>query len=209
MTDLVNAIESLKSRDLFDYISVLLPLALSIFAIIVAVDTSKRQNKIALFEKKYSNYSELLGLCTIWKMFIDQYIRLRSENKKIPNITICSLCLTISLLGLYENEENINVTDYVKDHKIDRDKIESLLLKLRYKHSMTLEIAALLYGGDLKRIETFAKQYMQFIDRVAKVLSEKITQDEFQEGLDTFKENLSTFYKFVFTCIKPKIKLLD
>ena len=208
MADVICATKSLNTRDWFDYISVLLPLTLSIFAIIIAIVTSQRQNKVALFEKKYSYYSEILGFCTLWRMFIYKFKHIKKENGEVPNDSLCTLCLSIALLGMEESRD-VDVTDYINDHKIDRKKIENLIFDLKYKNSMSLEITAFLYGAEQRRIEVFAKQYMSFSDRVIEALNEKITQDEFEKNITIFEERLDAFYKFVFSYMKRKIKLSD
>lgn len=208
MSELINAIKSLNSRDWFDYFSAFLPLVLSIVAIIIAIDTSKRQNKATLFEKRYSNYSELLGFCTLWKMFIDQFNRLQKTNGPISINSIYKLCLSISLL-MTDEVKDIDFFDFVKDNDLDREKIKSELFSLRYKNSLTLEFTSLLHGGRMKKIEFFSKQYVIFHDRIEKVLNKQITIEEFNTEVKTYQDHLSTFYKLIFTYIKPKVKLID
>lgn len=49
-------------RDLFDYLATCATLLLSVIAVIIAVSTAKRQNRIALFEKRDSCYSYIRTL---------------------------------------------------------------------------------------------------------------------------------------------------
>lgn len=48
-----NVIYIAAPRDWFDYLAILAPLALSAIAVIIAVSTARKQNKIALFDKRF------------------------------------------------------------------------------------------------------------------------------------------------------------
>ena len=54
MEEVVKAIEKLAEKDIIDYLLVIVPIAISIVAIIISIATAKKQNKIALFERRYS-----------------------------------------------------------------------------------------------------------------------------------------------------------
>ena len=54
MDKVVKAIEKLAEKDIIDYLLVIVPIAISIVAIIISITTSKKQNKISLFERRYS-----------------------------------------------------------------------------------------------------------------------------------------------------------
>lgn len=59
MDQIVQAINSSHSRDWVDYLAIFAPFVLSIVAVWVSVSTARRQNKIALFEKRFVFYCEL------------------------------------------------------------------------------------------------------------------------------------------------------
>lgn len=54
MEEVVKAIEKLAEKDIFDYLIVIVPIAISIVAIVISIATARKQNKIALFEKRYN-----------------------------------------------------------------------------------------------------------------------------------------------------------
>ena len=54
MEELVKAIEKLAEKDLIDYLLVIVPILVSIVAIFISIATAKKQNKIALFERRYN-----------------------------------------------------------------------------------------------------------------------------------------------------------
>jgi uncharacterized membrane protein len=53
MEDIVKAIEKLAEKDIIDYLLVIVPIAISVVAVVISIATAKKQNKIALFEKRY------------------------------------------------------------------------------------------------------------------------------------------------------------
>lgn len=76
-------------RDLFDYFATGITLLLSIIAVIIAVSTARKQNKIALFEKRFVVYrefqncigfAEILDVDTTSMEFIEMYNFVFSTN---------------------------------------------------------------------------------------------------------------------------------
>ena len=54
MEGLVEAIEKLAEKDLIDYLLVIVPIVVSVVAIYISIATARKQNKIALFERRYN-----------------------------------------------------------------------------------------------------------------------------------------------------------
>ena len=54
MDDRVKAIEKLADKDIVDYLLVIVPIVVSIVAIYISIATARKQNKIALFERRYN-----------------------------------------------------------------------------------------------------------------------------------------------------------
>jgi len=208
MTDLINAINGLNTRDWFDYFSAFTSLLLSFVAILIAVSTARRQNRIAIFERRYCNYTELLEFNSKWKMFIEQYFKLIQENRNISNNLICKLCLGISIISS-EEIQDINVLSFVKDNSLDRDRIHNEYLNFNYKASMMLEIASLLNGRVSKKIENFHKRYIMFAKQVENILFERISQDAFEIEVIAFRKCISEFHKIIHMHIVPKVLLKD
>ena len=59
MEKLIIAIEKLSNKTLFDYFVAFAPLVLSIVAIYISIDSTRKQNKIALLEKRIAIYNNL------------------------------------------------------------------------------------------------------------------------------------------------------
>lgn len=74
-----NIIYVAAPRDWFDYISSILTFAFSLVAIIIAVSTARRQNRIALFEKRHVVYTCLLKI----KIYSERIAAIRLKNKEI------------------------------------------------------------------------------------------------------------------------------
>ena len=54
MDELVKAIEKLAEKDIIDYLIIFVPIAISLVTIVISIRTAQKQNKIALFEKRYN-----------------------------------------------------------------------------------------------------------------------------------------------------------
>ena len=54
MDEVVKAIEKLAKKDIIDYLLVIVPIAISVVAVVISIATAKKQNKISLFERRYS-----------------------------------------------------------------------------------------------------------------------------------------------------------
>ena len=78
-----NIIYVAAPRDWFDYISSILTFAFSLVAIIIAVSTARRQNKIALFEKRYDVFDKLSECLTNLRYLTESLYKLENvENAK-------------------------------------------------------------------------------------------------------------------------------
>ena len=59
MEDLVKAIEKLAEKTWVDYLLIIVPIVISIVAIGIAIYTSNKQNRIALYQLRYQALSRL------------------------------------------------------------------------------------------------------------------------------------------------------
>lgn len=62
MEELIKAVEAISQKTVFDYLIVVIPIALSVVAIGISIYTLYRQNKIALFEMRYKAVSQLKAI---------------------------------------------------------------------------------------------------------------------------------------------------
>ena len=54
MEEVVKAIEKLAEKSIIDYLVIIVPIILSIVAIGISIATARKQNKIALFDRRYA-----------------------------------------------------------------------------------------------------------------------------------------------------------
>ena len=62
MEEIVKAIEKIAEKNIIDYLLVIVPIVASLIAIVISIVVSQKQNKIALFEKRFDAYANLLKL---------------------------------------------------------------------------------------------------------------------------------------------------
>ena len=85
MEDVVNAIEKLSEKDPVDYLLIIIPIILSFLAIIISISTARKQNRIALFEKKYK------ALC-----LLNAIINFEKSIEKLDNAVIIVQCFDMA-----------------------------------------------------------------------------------------------------------------
>jgi len=71
MENLVTSINNLGQRTWVDYLAIFAPIVLSVVAVWVSIATTKKQNKIALFKKRYEAYTWLLPIMRIGKQLME------------------------------------------------------------------------------------------------------------------------------------------
>lgn len=59
MNELVKAIENLSNKTIVDYLLIVIPIIISVIAIIISLNSTNKQNKIALFEIRYAIFKDL------------------------------------------------------------------------------------------------------------------------------------------------------
>lgn len=59
MEEIVEAIEELAEKSIIDYLVIIVPIMLSVVAIGISIATAKKQNKIALFERRYACFFQI------------------------------------------------------------------------------------------------------------------------------------------------------
>lgn len=63
MDELISAIEKISQKDWVDYLLIIIPILVSLVAIVISIATARKQNRIALFKMRYK------GLMQINSMF--------------------------------------------------------------------------------------------------------------------------------------------
>ena len=96
MQELITTLEKLLAKNFIDYALVIIPIVISLIAIALSIVTTQKQNRIALFEKRYDAYSNLLKLKAFSQMLIENDYSFSLETiiaaGKIPDIEIKHRC---------------------------------------------------------------------------------------------------------------------
>ncbi len=80
LEELVEVIKLSNQKTLWEYLIVLIPIIISIVAIVISIKTAKEQNKISLFEKRYEAISLLAFIISV----VDAVLIHEDVDKKIP-----------------------------------------------------------------------------------------------------------------------------
>ena len=75
LKEIVKAIEKLSEKDIIDYLLVIVPILVSIVAIFISIATARKQNKIALFERRYNCFFQIKTVLAFSKAIETPYDR--------------------------------------------------------------------------------------------------------------------------------------
>ena len=59
LQEISSTLNNINQHDIWDYVTIIAPLVLSAVAVYISIRTTKKQNKIALFEKRYSCFFQI------------------------------------------------------------------------------------------------------------------------------------------------------
>lgn len=65
MDELIPILEQMTQKTWVDYLAIIAPLVLSVVAIYISISTTRKQNRIALFEKRYALYQKIQMFLTL------------------------------------------------------------------------------------------------------------------------------------------------
>ena len=157
MESIVEAIEKISQKNMVDYFIAIVPIALSLVAIYISIDSTKKQNKIALLDKRLAIYTDL-KMC-ISNVIVEGKVTTQNVNlflfksrdvKFLFDEEFDELCKKIykSMLELRRTgvkvEEGIRGKNNVSSHEGNVDVEDKLLYKM-FEYSKELEEAALPY----------------------------------------------------------------
>lgn len=180
MEELVKAIEKLAEKDLIDYLLVIVPILVSIVAIFISIATAKKQNKIALFEKKYNS---LIQIHTI-----------ASFANSIKDNNNLSSKLILVLFDAYWGTDISNISGTETQRAI-RAKSQISLIKTQVSQ------AQFLFKQDLSVDLNVMGELFH------KVVMDAIGNDSSNETINEFCELCDNFYKNDFPKMKEKLYL--
>lgn len=175
MKELIEAVYSLGQKDIFDYLLATAPIILSLIAIIISIYSVKKQNAIALFEKRYKIISHIRSIlrfdeavydcndakiiiCLFDAFFGSDLLHMSTNDRIIKSSTILSGIKNDVLMGKflfkieYENEivlilENVRqIIGNASSNNVMKDSQKSL-------HSRCLNFANKDFNKMLKQIK--------------------------------------------------------
>jgi len=159
--DIVEAIKSINNKSIVDYFIIIIPIVVSIVAIIISINTSKKQNKIAIFEKRYECLYQM-------KNVIEYSDKIKEADN--PNILLTSF-------NLYFKTElfvSCEVSDII-NMKAQIDQINKDIRKAGFLFKYKFQIPPSTIGRKLNGVLCKAidgkkdeKQILEFIELVNK-----------------------------------------
>lgn len=121
MKELIDAVQALDKRDAWDFIAMVAPLILSGVAIWISLRTTQKQNKIALFDKRYKAYSILVDLMTVAQAAITDT---SANGRQVLDSKMSKFILTITHPEI--NPKSNNYIDFYLSLSMEANKIEYL-----------------------------------------------------------------------------------
>ena len=135
MEDIIKAIEKISQKNIVDYLLIIVPIIISLAAIIISVSTARRQNKIAMFERRYTalatikkvlNFNVVFYITDLPKVIIEYF---NSTFDSSINVQDQVKAVLVARMKLDKMEENIVAISDVLD-KSDKKILEKTFAKL-------------------------------------------------------------------------------
>lgn len=138
METLINAIQALKQRDAWDYVAMVTPLILSSVAIWISIHTTRKQNKIALFESRFSVFHIFCFLLSVTQNIVDNS---KKEDTSITTEDILVYKMQTYILCNSPQSENIDNDRY--DYFYSHLALETIKVSLLFKKEETSALVSL------------------------------------------------------------------
>lgn len=201
MERIINWLTNEQGSIVLDYALVLVPIIVSCIAIAISVKTAKKQNKIALFDKRFEAYANLLKL----KAFAD--ILKRTECSFEP--TAIAKANPQNIDGekgrrCSEVLSNFQAFFYNGDKKPDGVNVARVMLYTVRTLELSVQTLPMLYSKVLRKNGMDAnKEITEIFESLAAFISSLISCDsnnekyrvEFVEKMDTFADKYSNVFE--------------
>ena len=114
---LIEAVQNSGEKTIVDYLLIAIPIVVSIIAVIISVHNTNQQNKIALFEKRFSVYS-YIQKCLVFDRLL--------EDAKKPRDAYIAYCSAFGVKqGLLHVDDGWAILEY---KQIEENLMQSYLL---------------------------------------------------------------------------------
>ena len=205
MSDVVNAVSILGKRDIIDYIAIFSPIVLSVIAACIAICTSKKQNRIALFDKRFVSITDISLLIKRWNYFANSILE---YNTKDLGLHIYYMSLT--MLSLYSDnsaERYSKVESYFHDNLENQIRITDDIESTVSKDLITLQNACLLFSSSKYAIDRFYLSYSEFTKLVISVHKGESDMEGLKHKSVEFLSELKGFESLKNRKLLQKIKI--
>lgn len=172
--ELIKVIQALEQRDWIDIVAIFSPIILSVVAIIISIQTTKKQNAIAMFDKKYNVVFQLKTILSF---------ELGIEDTDDPKV----------ILALFDS--------YYGTTTANSDAVEAVILASARLESVSKDLlmADVLFGeGHNKRIHELVCAFKDHVLHAASGTFDNQIYERFAEQSKYFRENeLGKMYKSI------------
>ncbi len=199
MEELVKAIEKMSEPNYLDYLAIVMPIALSLVAIIISISTARKQNKIALFQERYAIYQEVLECEDLAFMCILAY-------------DYCEKSLAddlLSRLSLYI-EASINEGKLKNREIFIKDVCGELVDKMTFVNEVSSYItskesyakkASLLFSND------YSSEICTLLNAICRMLVLSCSTNDVHHAAETLKKEHLKFNDIVLPKMEKQLKL--
>lgn len=188
MGNITQAIEALGRRDWFDYVSAFTPIILSIIAVWIAIATARKQNQLALFDKKSDTYQKLLLFINHWQNGCEFIL------KGIDNKSICLGCFAALFNRSWKNAD-VDFSDVMRtDESSDFKYIHAVQCYYIEDISMLSELRFIYKCVDKSCISAMMDKYNNFMRVFHETIFNKVVADKLIEYTRAFFEELNLFH---------------
>lgn len=188
MDELIEAINSVSRNTFIDYLLIILPIVLSFVAICISISVAKKQNQIALLEKR----AEAISLLNQILIFSNQ-IKNIDENNKSGITSICTFFyVNFDEKGLKKDQLNDSVSPTM---------VMATIEKLRAKLAV---IEFLFDRSSSTAIDDIIRKMKRMISDLCLI---KTRKDEFWEHKQVFCDACKKFEKEYLPALKEKTRM--
>lgn len=174
MEEIVKAIEKLAEKDIIDYLLIIIPIAISLLAVVISLAIAHRQNKIATFDLRYkalTTIKRISNFATVFYITDQSDVIIESFNSCFSTSLDCTdevRSLVASRNELNNLEESVAaVSDILSDTDIK-------ILEKTFAMLSKIINSAIMDDVEKQNIEDFKVLCMCLEEITAKKLSKKI-----------------------------------
>ena len=169
-------------RDWFDYLATGATLLLSVIAVIIAVSTARRQNRIALFEERFNSYQSMFLFLHAWNaslMFSDTKSDSTDNLIAIKKLYISFLIKSLTSTNSEPSKKSIDID-----------------LEYSYYTQMLLNLNKL---SKLFLLSTADREYLKEIESgyVAISALESLRNQDLQQSIALVKPKIKEFFELL------------